>query len=174
MHCATKKTESTVIGSNKAIIVIQMCKNQSIHSIFCHKHKDTSIHYQVSLPKWRVVCFCWLLFPSPLTINLSGLDPWWGFGERYIEDCVTVKLCGTEWRSLLSLHYHFNWLWALCGPYQDLFHLCLTFFHESLPTIWPPTTYLFSYTAVSGPISVKKNVNWWETCFLATLLEDFF
>jgi len=49
-----------------------------------------------------------------------------------------------------------------------------------LPTIWAPTTLLLLNlpdTTMSGPTlvtSVKNYLNWQETCFLATWLEDSF
>jgi len=32
-----------------------------------------------------LVCFCWLLFPSPLVIRMSGLGPSWSSGGK-VED----------------------------------------------------------------------------------------
>ena len=134
-----------------------------------------SIHYQVSLPKWISLelfasagCF------SPANwLSMSGLGPWWSSGKK-VEDC------DVEWRPLLSLSHHFSWLWALCGPYQGLFHYFTFVRHYSwipFPAIWPlPPSHCLSSpdTTIWEPTFVKNYLNWWETYFLSTWLEDGF
>ena len=65
---------------------------------FCHKHKDTSIHYQVSLPNEDVLGGLLLLAASsqpignPYERSGSIMELWWeGRGLS-----VTVKLRGAE------------------------------------------------------------------------------
>ena len=128
---------------------------------FCHKRKDTSIHYQVSLPKMKklwVVCFWWLCFSPALAIRTSGLGPSWSSGGK-VEDWLWLK-------SFVVLNKDFCCLLAIilasygpCVPISRsilLVHLPLTFFHKplarhaapaslpllSLPdtTIWEPTS----------------------------------
>ena len=58
--------------------------------IFCRKHRhiNTLSSFTAKMKKSWVVCFCWLLFPSPLTIHTSSLGASWeGRGLS-----VTVKL----------------------------------------------------------------------------------
>ena len=106
-----------------------------------------------------------------LTAFLQPTDnpyEWWGsLMELWWEGrglCVIAKLRGVEWRSLLSLHYHFSWLPALGCPYWGLFHLFTFiwhFFMNPLPAIWPrpPSINIVElawYYTISGPTSVKN------------------
>jgi len=80
---------------------------------------------------------------------------------------VTLKHCGVEQRPLLSLHYHFSWLSALCGPYQGLFHPFTFIWHFSWIACPPSGPPLLNSpdTTISGPTSVKVHLNWWENDF---------
>ena len=111
-------------------------------------------------------------YDGPYEWSGSLMELWWeGRGL-----CVTVKFSGIELGPLLSLHYHFSWLWTLCGPYQGLFHLFIFiwhFFMNPLPAICPPPTHRppnSPDTTILGQKLVKKLL--WETCSLATWLED--
>ena len=126
-------------------------------SIFWHKLKDTSIHYQASPLKWsslgRSAAGCF----SPAYWQLIQVV--WVLDGALVR--VTVKLCVVGWRPLLSLHYHFSWLSALCGPYQGLFHLFTFVWHFSwipCPPSGPPAILpLLSLPdiIISGPTLVK-------------------
>ena len=110
---------------------------------------------------------------NPYEGSGSLMELWWEGREL----CVTVKLHGVELRPLLSLHNHFCYLSALCGPYQGLFHLHLTFFMNPLTVICPchpPINELAWYYHLGANLCEKNYVNWWKTCFLANWLEDSF
>jgi len=107
-------------------------------------------------------------YDGPYEWSGSLMELWWeGRGL-----CVTVKFSGIELGPLLSLHYHFSWLWTLCGPYQGLFHLFIFiwhFFMNPLPAICPLTSLpLLSspYATIWEPTSEKNYLKWQETCFL--------
>jgi len=119
-------------------------------STFCHKHKT---HQYTIKFHWVVLSGLFLLaaFPYPIgdLYEWSGslMKLWWeGRGL-----CVTAKLCCVEWRSLLSLTCHFSWLWALCGPYQDLFHLFTFVWHFFINTL----------LAIGSPCSAIVELAWY-------------
>ena len=49
------------------------------------RHISTLSSFTGKIKKSRVVCFCWLLLPSPLVIRMSGLGPSWSSGGK-VED----------------------------------------------------------------------------------------
>ena len=103
---------------------------------------------------------------DPYKWSGSLMELWWeGRGLS-----VTVKLHGIEWRLLLSLHYHFSWLSALCGPYQDLFHLFTFIRHLTAATL--PLLSL-PHTTILGSTLLKKLCKLaGKLFFLATWLGD--
>ena len=125
-----------------------ICKNwhycpwQEVQLFVTKTHKYTStikFHCQNKVLLGGLLLLTAFLQPGNDPYEWSGsfMELWWE--SRGL--CVTVKLRGVEWRSLLSLHYHFSWLSALCGPYRGLFHLFTFiwhFFMNLLPTIRPP------------------------------------
>ena len=67
-------------------------------------------------------------------------------------------------------------VWFISRSISPL-HLCLTFFINPLPSIRLPASLpLLSSldTTILEPTSVKNYLNWQETCFLSTWLEDGF
>ena len=49
------------------------------------RHINTLSSFTAKVKKFWVVCFCWLLFTSPLAIRTSGLGPSWSSGGK-VED----------------------------------------------------------------------------------------
>ena len=52
-----------------------------------HKRKDTSIHYQISLPNELVLSGLFLLFPQPIGNPYEYMGPRWSSDEK-VENCV--------------------------------------------------------------------------------------
>ena len=49
------------------------------------RHINTLSSFTAKMKKSWVVCFCWLLLPSPLAICTSGLGPSWSSGGKVEE-----------------------------------------------------------------------------------------
>ena len=78
------------------IICDWICKNRSYRPWQANflpqtqRHINTLSSFTAKIKKSWMICFSWLLFPSPLMICASSLGPWWGSGEK-VEDFVWLQ-----------------------------------------------------------------------------------
>ena len=125
-----------------------------------------------------MVCFCWLLIPSPLAICMSGMGSWQSSGGK-VEDCVWLQSSVVLNKDLCSL------LTIILAGYEPyVVHIKVYFtssplfgiFHEILARHLPPPFHCWAHLILpSGTQPQWKNyLKWQETCFLSTWLEDGF
>ena len=134
--------------------VLSSMTESSIFLSQTQRHINTLSNFTAKMKKSCVVCFCWLLLPSPLVIRTNGLGSSWSSGGKveYWVSLLSFVVLNEDLCCLLAI------ILAI-SRYISLVHLPLTFFINPSPAIRPPASFpLLSLpdTTIWEPTSVEK------------------